>query len=92
MKIALETRLRAWQERTVPQELSQLEPRVWARIDAQRSTPAAGILGFRAALVAAMMASGILAGNAASGAAAPDRSPFAVHSAYAPSTLLERAE
>jgi len=88
----LEARLVAWRDRTVPGDLSQLEPRVWARIDAQRSTPAAGILGFRAALVAAIMATGIVAGSAASGAAEPDPSPFALHSAYAPSTLLEGAK
>jgi hypothetical protein len=85
----LETRLAAWRQRTVSGELSQLEPLVWARIDARRPTPAAAILGFRAALVAAMMATGIVAGSAATGAAAPDPSPFAMHSAYAPSTLLE---
>jgi hypothetical protein len=36
----LETRLAAWRQRTVSGGLGQLEPLVWARIDAQRSTPA----------------------------------------------------
>jgi hypothetical protein len=90
MKLDLETRLAALRERAIPEELAQIEPRVWARIDAQRAMPAAAILGFRAALVAAMMVSGIVAGSAAS--ARSDPSPFAVHSAYAPSTLLEGAK
>jgi len=35
---------------------------------------------------------GIVAGGAASATAEPEVSPFATHSAYAPSTLLEGGE
>lgn len=71
-------------------DLSQLEPRVWAAIAATGAPDVAGLLGVRAALVAAMMIAGVAAG-AATSAAPAEASPFALHSPYAPSTLLEVA-
>lgn len=85
----LEERLAAWRRRTAETELAQLEPQVWARIGKEARPSAAGLLGFRAALAAAMLAIGVVAGGAASATAEPEVSPFAVHAAYAPSTLLE---
>lgn len=81
--------LAAWSAHTTTTNLSQLEPQVWARISTAERVSIAGALGFRAALVASVMAIGVIAGGAASATAEPEVSPFATHSAYAPSTLLE---
>lgn len=85
----LDKLMHAWSERPVHADLSQVEPRVWGRIDAPNRTSASGIIGFRAALIASMMAVGVVAGGVASATAEPEPSPFAVHSTYTPSTLLE---
>ena len=85
----LDRLLTVWSAHTVQADLSQIEPRVWARLSATERTPASGVLGFRVALVASVLAIGVIAGGAASATAEPDVSPFAMHSAYAPSTLLE---
>lgn len=84
----LDRMLAAWSARTIRADLNQLEPHVWARISATERATVAGALGFRAALVASVMAIGVIAGGA-SVSAEPEVSPFATHSAYAPSTLLE---
>lgn len=81
--------LAAWSARSVRADLSQLEPQVWGRLSASERSSVAGALGFRAALVASVMTIGVIAGGAASATAEPEVSPFATHSAYAPSTLLE---
>ncbi len=85
----LDRLLAAWSAHTVQADLGQIEPRVWARLSATKRTSASGVLGFRVALVASVLAIGIIAGGAASATAEPDVSPFAMYSAYAPSTLLE---
>jgi hypothetical protein len=85
----LDRMLTAWSARTFQADLSQIEPRVWARLSAKERTSPSGVLGFRLALVASVMAIGVIAGGAASATAEPEISPFAMHSAYAPSTLLE---
>ena len=85
----LDRMLTTWSARTIRADLSQLEPQVWARISAAEPASLAGALGFRAALVASVLAIGAVAGGAASATAEPEISPFATHSAYAPSTLLE---
>lgn len=85
----LDKLLRTWSERPVHTDLSQLEPQVWARIDAPNRSSASGMLGFRAILVASMMMVGVVAGGVASATSEPEASPFAVHSTYTPSTLLE---
>ncbi len=88
----LDNLLAAWSGRTLPGELNQLEAHVWARLSARDRTSLSGlsgVLGFRAALVASVLAIGIVAGGAASATQKPEVSPFAMHSAYAPSTLLE---
>jgi len=90
MQRNLDDLLAAWRQRHGPTDLSQLEPRVWAAIAATRAPDVAGLLGVRAALVAAMMIAGVAAGAAASAAPA-EVSPFALQSPYAPSTLLEVA-
>lgn len=69
--------------------LDQLEPGVWARIDAaRREAPQGGAWGWRAALAAVMLSFGALAGGVAA-AQSQESSPFAIHSSLAPSTLLE---
>ena len=88
MQTNLDNALSAWRERRPPADLSQLEPRVWAAIAASRAPDVAGLLSVRAVFVAAMMIAGVTAG-AASSAAPAEASPFALHSPYAPSTLLE---
>ncbi len=90
MQTNLDDALSAWRERRAPADLSQLEPRVWAAIAATRAPDVAGLLSVRAAFVAVMMIAGVAAG-AASSAAPAEASPFALHSPYAPSTLLEGA-
>lgn len=85
----LDRLLATWSTGTAQADLSQLEPQVWARLGASDRSLARGILGFRVALVASVMVIGVIAGGAASATAEPEVSPFAMHSAYAPSTLLE---
>lgn len=85
----LDRLLATWSARTAQADLSQLEPRVWARLNANDRNSARSVLGFRVALVASVMAIGVIAGGAASATVEPEVSPFATHSAYAPSTLLE---
>ena len=69
--------------------LDQLEPGVWARIDAvRREAPRSGVWGWRAAMAAVMLSAGAMAGGVAS-ARPQESSPFAIHSSLAPSTLLE---
>jgi hypothetical protein len=88
MRTDLDEMLAAWRRRASQADLSRLEPRVWATIAASRVPDVAGLLSIRAAFVAAVMIAGVAAG-AASNAAPAEASPFSVHSAYAPSTLLE---
>lgn len=85
----LDKLLAVWSARTAQADLSQLEPLVWARLGAKGRVSAYGVLGFRVGLVASVMAIGVIAGGAASATVEPEVSPFATHSAYAPSTLLE---
>lgn len=85
----LDKMLTAWSGRDVGADLGQIEPHVWARLSVEEHTSASGVLGFRAALVASVMTIGVIAGGAVSATAEPEVSPFATHSAYAPSTLLE---
>lgn len=68
--------------------LDQVEPKVWARIDVLRALAGRGLWGWRAAAAASMLMVGALASGAAARPVA-DNSPFAVHAALAPSTLLE---
>lgn len=88
MQTKIDDALAAWRERPPQADLSQLEPRVWAAIAGARAPHVAGLLSIRAAFVGAIMIAGVAAG-AASGAPPVEASPFSVHSAYAPSTLLE---
>jgi hypothetical protein len=85
----LDRMLAAWSAGESRADLGQLEPQVWARLGATERAVVADALGFRAALIASVMAVGVIAGGAASATAEPEVSPFATHSAYAPSTLLE---
>lgn len=85
----LDRMLAAWSAHTIRADLSQLEPQVWARLSAAERVSIAGALGFRAALIASVMTVGVIAGGAASATSDAEISPFATHSAYAPSTLLE---
>ncbi len=89
MASELDRLMAEWRERPLSPPLDQLEPLVWARIAATRDGAASGVLGFRAALVAVMMGVGVVAGGAAVATAAEDASPFAIHAALAPSSLLE---
>lgn len=85
----LDRLLASWSARTAQADLSQLEPQIWAHLGASDRSSTHGVLGFRLALVVSVMAIGVIAGGAASATAEPEVSPFAMHSAYAPSTLLE---
>jgi hypothetical protein len=85
----LDRMLAAWSARTAPADLSQIEPNVWARLNARERPSVSGALGFRAALVACVMIIGVIAGGTVSATAESEASPFATHSAYAPSTLLD---
>ena len=89
MTDALSPLLAALRAKPLDARLDQLEPRVWERIGREQSQAQGGLWRWRAGVAAAMLASGTLAGGAAAANAVADPSPFAVHSAYAPSTLLE---
>lgn len=85
----LERLLSALRERPLERSLDQLEPRVWERIEGARIEVGA-IRGWRwqAGLAAMMLTFGVFAGGAAAARPESDFSPFALHAAYAPSTLL----
>lgn len=85
----LEIKLSQWARRQADFPLSQLEPAVWARIDARRREQGPSVFAFRAAIAAVMLGLGVAAGGAVGSADEPDTSPFALHAAYAPSTLLD---
>jgi len=85
----LDRMLAAWSARTVPADLSQIEPHVWARLKVRERPLASGALGFRAALVACVMIIGVIVGGTVGATAESEASPFATHAAYAPSTLLD---
>lgn len=89
MNTDLDTILDRLRDAPLDRQLDQLEPGVWAHIDAnRRQTPQDGVWGWRAALAAVMLSFGALTGGAAS-AQSQESSPFAIHSSLAPSTLLE---
>lgn len=73
---------------TPDRPLDQLEPAVWGRVDGERFGRRDGEWGWRAALTAVMLATGAFAGSVAA-AQSGEESPFAIHAALAPSTLLE---
>lgn len=85
----LDRMLAAWSAGESRAALDQLEPQVWARLGAKEHAAVSDALSLRAALIASVMAVGVIAGGAASATAEPEVSPFATDSAYAPSTLLE---
>ncbi|MBN8607621.1 MAG: hypothetical protein J0L81_11945 [Caulobacterales bacterium] len=89
MTADLERLFLALRERPVDRKLDQLEPRVWGRIEAARTIvwPTRS-WRWQAGLAAVMLAFGAFAGGAAAARPESDFSPFAVHAAYAPSTLL----
>jgi len=69
--------------------LDGIERRVWERIEGDRLEVArGGPWGWRATLAAAMLGVGVFAGSP-DGMRARATSPFAIHSSFAPSTLLE---
>ena len=84
--------LAALRSKPLDTRLDQMEPSVWARIARDQSQSQSGVWSWRAGLAAAMLAFGVFAGGATAAKAATDPSPFALHSAYAPSTLLESGE
>lgn len=85
----LETLLGALRARKADVRLDQLEPLVWGRLAASAKHDFGAVLGWRTGFAAAMLTVGILVGGTAAASAAADSSPFAVHAAFAPSTLLE---
>lgn len=86
----LDTLLTALRAKKPDVRLDQLEPLVWGRVAAVRKTVEVGMtLGWRTSVAATMLTVGILVGGTAAANATQDASPFAVHSALAPSTLLE---
>ena len=85
----LDTLLTALRARRPDMPLDQLEPLVWRRIEAQQPTAPGGSFRWRTGFAALMLGLGMAAGGAAASSAAPEASPFAVHVAHAPSTLLE---
>lgn len=89
MNTDLETLLNRLRDAPPDLRLDQLEPGVWARIDAvRREAPRGGVWGWRVAMAAVMLSAGAMAGGVAS-AKPEESSPFAIHLSLAPSTLLE---
>ena len=88
MNVDLERLLSALRDRPLDHRLDQLEPRVWGRIEGPRIRVGQP-RGWRwqAGLAAVMLTFGVFAGSAVARPES-DLSPFAVHAAYAPSTLL----
>jgi hypothetical protein len=84
----LNTMFEALRTRPDGVRLGQLEAAVWRRIDAMRE-PERGVWAWRTAMAAVVLSIGMVAGGGAAASARADLSPFAVHSALAPSTLLE---
>lgn len=80
----------ALRDRPLDRSLDQLEPRVWGRIDvaAIKAAPPQTAWRWQAGLAAVMLTLGAFAGGAAVAGSESGSSPFAVHPAYAPSTLL----
>ena len=83
----LDTMLEALRTRTDGVRLEQLEAEVWRRIEAMRE-PGRGVWAWRTAMAAVVLSVGMVAGGGAVASARADLSPFAVHTALAPSTLL----
>jgi hypothetical protein len=85
----LEPLLTKLRVRPVLRRLDQLEPAVWRRIDDVR-VDQAQVRNWRwqAGLAAVILTFGAFAGGVAAARPETDSSPFAVHAAYAPSTLL----
>lgn len=89
MPSSLDSLLAALGERPPDPRLETLEPLVWSRIAMRAREPVpANQWAWRAALAALIMSAGALTASGAAANAAPDVSPFAIHSAFAPSTLL----
>lgn len=84
--------LAALRSQPLDAQLDQLELRVWERIGRDQSPSQGGVWAWRAGVAAAMLTFGVFAGGAAAAKAGVDPSPFALHSAYAPSTLLGPGE
>ena len=85
----LDTLLAAVKERPLDLRLDDLEPRVWSRIAALRRQPSpTSAWAWRTALAALMLSAGVLVAGANAANAAPESSPFAIYSSFAPSTLL----
>lgn len=81
-------RLRA---QPIDRRLDQLEPAVWARIDAaRRAERVSAAWGWRSALAATMLTFGVVSASLA-GATPEETSPFAIHASLAPATLIEGA-
>ncbi len=66
--------------------LGQLEPAVWARIEAR--VQAAPVWGVRATAIAALLLIGLFTGAQLAPASATETAPFSAHPRLAPSTLL----
>ena len=89
MTPSLEHLLNALGQRPLDPRLETLEPLVWSRIAAQAREPAmASVWAWRAALAAMMVSAGALTAGGSAANATSETSPFAIHSALAPSTLL----
>lgn len=89
MNADLERLLSALRERPLDRGLDQLELRVWERIEATDVVVGPSRTWcWQAGLAAVMLMFGAFAGGAAAARPESDFSPFAVHAAYAPSTLL----
>lgn len=80
--------LAALRARPLDSRLHQMEASVWQRIGRNQFQGQSSGWGWRAGLAAAMLAFGAFAGGGATARIDADASPFAIHSAYAPSTLL----
>lgn len=93
MASALDNALKDLRDRPAGRDLSQMEPHVWARIEAVRGVRP-GLARFapgRVAAIAASLLIGAVVGGASATAMAAkpdDTSVFAVNTRLAPSTLL----
>lgn len=89
MNVDLDQLLTRLRDAETDHRLDELERRVWERIEGDRLEIArVGAWGWRVALATATLCVGIFAA-VPDGTRARASSPFAIHSSFAPSTLLE---
>lgn len=89
MKVDLDQLLARLRDAPPDRSLDGIERHVWARLEADHlEGTRGGVWGWRAALAATMLCVGVFA-SGMDATKHRENSPFAIHSTFAPATLLE---